>query len=218
MIISHRHKFIFVKTRKTAGTSIEISLSRYCGEEDILTPFEDYDERKYRSDEHVKPRNYKGLTTHSSVRDAIKVIGREKFDDYFKFCVERNPVDKVVSYYWHWNAVMTFRNKRSVPFEEFMQRGSYKEAYDYPLYTMDGKVCVDRVLNYSNLDEELAEVCATIGIPFDGWLPRAKGEFRKDRSYPELYYSSTELDMVERQFEPVNLLMKEIELHKDHHT
>jgi hypothetical protein len=38
VIISHTHRFIFIKTRKTAGTSIEISLSRYCGESDILTP------------------------------------------------------------------------------------------------------------------------------------------------------------------------------------
>ena len=38
MIISHKHKFIFVKTRKTAGTSIEIGLSKFCGPEDIITP------------------------------------------------------------------------------------------------------------------------------------------------------------------------------------
>ncbi len=38
MIISHKHRFIFIKTRKTAGTSVEISLSRYCGSEDIITP------------------------------------------------------------------------------------------------------------------------------------------------------------------------------------
>jgi hypothetical protein len=38
MIISHRHRFIFIKTRKTAGTSIEVYLSRFCGEEDVVTP------------------------------------------------------------------------------------------------------------------------------------------------------------------------------------
>jgi hypothetical protein len=45
MIISHEHKFIFLKTRKMAGTSIEIALSRFCGDEDIITPINVPDER-----------------------------------------------------------------------------------------------------------------------------------------------------------------------------
>ena len=33
-----KYKFIFIKTRKTAGTSIEYNLSKYLGKEDIITP------------------------------------------------------------------------------------------------------------------------------------------------------------------------------------
>lgn len=39
MIISHQHRFIFVKTLKTAGTSIEVFLSGLCGRDDVVTPF-----------------------------------------------------------------------------------------------------------------------------------------------------------------------------------
>ena len=31
MILSHEHKFIFLRTKKTAGTSIELALSELCG-------------------------------------------------------------------------------------------------------------------------------------------------------------------------------------------
>ena len=54
MIISHKYKFIFIKTYKTAGTSIEIFLSQYCADNDIVTSI----------NPHVEPhraRNYKGL-------------------------------------------------------------------------------------------------------------------------------------------------------------
>ena len=38
MIISHKYRFIFVKTRKTAGTCVEAYLSQHCGDSDVLTP------------------------------------------------------------------------------------------------------------------------------------------------------------------------------------
>ncbi|TAE78164.1 MAG: hypothetical protein EAZ84_02360 [Verrucomicrobia bacterium] len=38
MVISHKHRFIFIKTAKTAGTSIEAFLSPHCGPDDVFTP------------------------------------------------------------------------------------------------------------------------------------------------------------------------------------
>jgi hypothetical protein len=57
MILSHRHKFIFIKGMKVAGTSAEIALSQICGPEDIVTPITRVDERA-RLGKGGEPRNY----------------------------------------------------------------------------------------------------------------------------------------------------------------
>ena len=56
MIISHEHKFIFLKTRKTAGTSIELALSQLCGPNDIITPISPNDEPSTISASWPRPR------------------------------------------------------------------------------------------------------------------------------------------------------------------
>src|SRR6476619_4327620 len=53
MIISHKHKFIFIKTVKTAGTSLEVFLARHCGPDDVLTLFDP-------PIEGDQPRHYEG--------------------------------------------------------------------------------------------------------------------------------------------------------------
>jgi len=45
MIISHKHKLIFIKPLKVAGTSFELALRNYCGPEDIITMCTPEDER-----------------------------------------------------------------------------------------------------------------------------------------------------------------------------
>ncbi len=37
MILSHEHRFIYIKTYKTGSTSIEAALSAVCGPDDVIT-------------------------------------------------------------------------------------------------------------------------------------------------------------------------------------
>jgi len=60
---------------------------------------------------------------------------------------------------------------------------------NYPLYSnRNGELLVHRVLRYENLDNDLNDVCSTIGIPWPGTLAeRMKADYRSDyRSYDEI--------------------------------
>ena len=58
MIINHQHRFIFIKVQKTAGTSVEIALSQFCGPTDVITPLHKKDEVLRESLSFRGPQNY----------------------------------------------------------------------------------------------------------------------------------------------------------------
>lgn len=179
MIVSHKHRFIFVKTLKTAGTSMEVFLSQFGGPGDIFTPILPHVEP------HL-PRNHDGFFNHMPAYEIRERVGDAVWNGYFKFCVERNPWDKVLSYYH----MMSHRQNGLLSFDHFLSGTDF--PINYPKYTDlhdPGRIIVDRVLRYESLNAELAAVFGQLGIPFGGSLGvNAKSEYRTDhRPYREIY-------------------------------
>ncbi len=182
MIISHKYKFIFIKTVKTAGTSIEVFLSQCCGDSDVLTPITPH------VDPH-KARNFEGFGNHMPAHQVKELVPAAVWDNYYKFCVERNPWEKTISQY----CMLNHRAGGKLPVSEFMAGPAL--PVNYPRY-MDRsctKVIVDRVLKYENLMEELDETFRMLGVPFEGSLNvNAKSEYRTDRRpYQEVFDEAT---------------------------
>lgn len=192
MIISHKYRFIFVKTLKTAGTSIEVFLSQHCGPDDVLTPILPHVEPH-------RPRNHEGCFNHMPAAAIRDQVGPDVWRTYFKFCVERNPWDKTLSYYHMTSA----REGGGLSFEEYLRRGDF--PLNFPKYTEPGepgRVLVDRVLRYERLDRELGDVFNRLGIPFDGSLGvRAKSEYRTDRRPYREVFTRAQAALVGRVFE-----------------
>ena len=199
MIISHRHQFIFIKTEKTAGTSIEIALSKFCGDEEIITPLVPKDEQIRQeisgrgAQNYLVPKNkytprkwakllIKGKSSefynHITAKEIKQFVSPGVWNNYFKFCFERNPWDKVISwYYWR------YKSEPRPSITEFIDSGEAKKVSGYPLYTIDGQVVADKIGLFENLSEELAAISTQLQLPEQVELPQTKSGFRKDRRH-----------------------------------
>jgi hypothetical protein len=191
MIISHKYRFIFIKTRKTAGTSIEVFLSQYCDSSDVLTPIYP----------HFKPhvaRNSDRYFNHMSASAVRDSIGNEIWENYLTFCVERNPWDKTLSYYHMLNA----KQGGSLTLDDYLLSGDF--CTDYRAYTdpkNPSKIVVDHVLRYDSLNSELGVIFEMLGIPYDGNLGvYAKSEYRTDRRPYREVYLEYQAEVIKRAF------------------
>jgi len=210
MIISHTHKFIFIKSEKTAGTSIEAALSRYCSGDDVVTPINDYSHN----------RNEKGEFIHQSMNadeyikldlpnlqhvDAATIRSRvtpEVWDGYFKFSIARNPWDRIISdFFWKKRLDTAIRPKKrfyhylGIPFNElehlrklfteFVHSGEWTNNDRF--YTINDQLCTDYVIRYERLYDDLGEVCKVIGVE-SCTIPRLKSGLRKKTYHYSRYY------------------------------
>jgi len=203
MIISHKHRFIFIKTKKTAGTSIEIALSGICGPDDIITPISPKDEATRQALGYRGPQNHvlpSGEQFYNHIRAHVVrwAVGEQIWRDYYTFCFERNPWDKAISwYYWE----RQFHPNLSL--DDFFASGHFTQVGGpggYDLYSENDKVIVDRVCRYETLAEEMATLAQRWGFEAFPSLPRAKSEFRTDRRHYRDILTPQQRDQVARAF------------------
>jgi hypothetical protein len=182
MIISHQHKFIFVKTRKTAGSSIEKYLVNYLGPTDICTG----------SKADGTPRiNTNEINGHRSWQWIANTYPKE-WETYYKFAVERNPWDKLISAYFYYKK----RKPKKVAkgFEAFV-RGA-KDQNDWGMYAHARNIKVDNLIDYTNLHESFLEM----PIPYNNELLRTfvKSDTSREKDYKKMYNEETKNIVAER--------------------
>lgn len=219
MIISHRYRFIFIKTHKTAGSSMEMALGPLCGPEDIITPMEsnagsgiprNFHENSLLGRTYARSRLFrKCLHRHSPqlggwyyehmpATRVRQLVSEEVWNGYHKFCFERNPWDKVVSYY-NWKK---FGQRKPMPdFKTWVMEKTHRLPADASLY-FDGEQCLmDEVLEYHQFIPRFEALCGKLGIPFDGVMPREKTNITKEKIDFRTYYDDETREKVGSKFQ-----------------
>lgn len=207
MLISHQHKFIFLKTQKTAGTSLEIALCSLLSKQDVITPLsrkwpwpsEDESTRRelglpgpsncLASFDRYGPKDAWDLITkgklkknfynHMPAQEIRSKVTEQIWNEYIKISVERNPYDRAIStYYWR-----TRKQKTRPSLNEYIQTCNPKCLTNWTIYTIDDNVVADIMLRYEQLSEDLATLTKTLKLETPIQLPpkRSKGQFRQDK-------------------------------------
>ncbi|MCC5808670.1 MAG: hypothetical protein JJU00_20250 [Opitutales bacterium] len=195
-----------MKTSKTAGTSLEIALSQFCGENDIISPIQRKDERIRVELGYPKAQNYLAplsdysvkdifdlirkrkrkvrFFSHISAKEASRFISPEIWNSYFKFCFERSPWERVISaYYWKNQSpprptISDFLTAETI--RDLMSKGK-------DIYTINNNIVVDRIFKYEELEKNLDSIRKTLMLPSEIRLPMAKAGHRKDhRDYTQI--------------------------------
>lgn len=163
MLISHKHKFIFIHIQKTAGTSISSALEPFC--EDLYPSIK-----------------------HWSARKIKEKFGPDVWNEYFKFSFVRNPYERLLSWYNmidrareipgnNPNPFHSYIHKNIHSFSEFIMndkvfidvnvlrwRLSPQRIAQFQRVSESGRIIVDFVGKYENINEDFSSICKKLNI------------------------------------------------------
>jgi len=170
MRISHKHKFIFLATPRTASTTVRKVLDKYSDIKSVHKTLITKDNPFYH---------------HISAKE-LKIIFNQRnwdWDAYEKFCFVRNPYDRVVSLFHH--HIKSRRDLKINSIKEFFLRIKYSATPEptfknfvknldpekrlptsIQAFACDdsGNFLINNILKYENLGSDLANFLKKVDI------------------------------------------------------
>lgn len=200
VLFSHKHRFIFLKTKKTASTSVEMFFEPFCLPEGMAPGAE------YR-DEYIGPTGIVGSRRGRELREkakwpqhlrassVLRRAGLLTFARYFKFVTVRNPYTRTLAAFRY----TYFRSPERIanmPFDEHFEKfnswldANYVQKQDRRMYLIAGIPVANAYNRYENMREDIMAVCDRLGLPCDlERLPHTKKMPPPERHYLD-YYSA----------------------------
>jgi hypothetical protein len=204
VLISHPNKFLFIKTKKSASTSIEESLEYY-----LIGPpsagFGEETPERISYDSYVSARGLARKTnfmaSHISARELISLCGAQRFASYRKATCVRNPWDQVVSFFWwrikrypYWQSVASSAPMTIVKLWftiwYFSSKSKLKNLSFTQQLSLDGELPALFIIHYETVEADIRELLRIFGqSPEEIYLPRRKSNIRsRSEPFQEYYF------------------------------
>ena len=226
MILSKSLKFLFIKTKKTAGTSLEIGLSSFLGASDIVTPISPEDEIIRITRGGLLPQNYSiNPDAESLYQVAINSRKLEDIDNKRKMVmmyklfyahISANEVREKIDPQL-WDDLFRFTIERH-PYEKVISLAYFKysktkgdnfknfldeviakgDYSNYECYTFNDKLLVDHVLKYEDLPGCLARIEDKLGIKLQNNFPMTKHHYRSNSENAHNLLSNSQKKIIQK--------------------
>lgn len=159
MVISKKHKFIFIHIPKNAGTSMASSLSSITKEK-----------KHWAVSESTKHQNLRDLIfTRKNANLYNKVFNDCNFLDYYKFAIVRNPYDRMISLY---NYLRKYEVRKEIhtvkDFEAFINLLKQDDSWVSKLHSTklqlsyivdsNNNIAVDYIGRFEELDKSIKDI------------------------------------------------------------
>lgn len=180
MLVSHSHRFIYLKGFKVGGTSTEVFFQPVC--QPPARPV------THANDEFVGPEGivgYRGarpardktpnFANHMGARQLRDALPPEVWSEYFKFANVRNPFNAVLS------GVLQLRRAASggpicdeaellTRLDDALNRGSFNDSATF----IKRQRAVDDVIRFEDIEDETRRIAAIVGFETSKPIPHLK--------------------------------------------
>lgn len=206
MLVSHKYKFIFIKTIKTAGTSTEIFLEPYC----ISNLEEKHARNMIKTDEGIVGTRMNQFLAeksefynHMSPLEIKQKLGESVFNGYLKIANIRNPFDMLVSHYY-FKPTYNLYTQKNLSFTDYILKTdvvvSLSEKYKQLLFIED-KFIIDNVIRYETLRSDLTNLINKLKLPKQNRKLSNYKQSKERYGIPyQKFYNIETIEMVEDNF------------------
>lgn len=173
VLVSHSNKFIFIKTKKTAGTSFEMMLEPYCAPPGHVV---EHSAQELITDHGIVgarnigklPQDQKPFwNSHLHAKAIKRNLGGTKWRHYLKLTAVRNPFSRAISqFYWQ-----RFVKKAEPSTDLDENRTAFREwvfsddfTNDYRTVHVNDNFAIDDAFRLEHMDEDIPRIGDRIGV------------------------------------------------------